>query len=234
MMRAPAAPRQVRRILLTVFAVLVVAALFAVAFLQAGDGASVPRTEVLFAREAIAAGSVIRAEQLGTLQVAADEASLRATFLPVAVRAQVVGRVVGVTVPAGGALAPAHLAAPGTQALGPDQQALTIAVDEATAVGGKIAPGDPVRVYVTHTEGDRRGQTRVVLPRARVYAVSRERGSAVSGGGVIGGGGATGSGGTAPTGPLTAVTLALSDEEAEALTAAKWDGHLDVALLPRP
>lgn len=234
-MRAPAAPRQTRRILLTAFAALVVAALFAIALLQGSGGATAPPTAVLVAKETIAAGTVIRPEQLGTLQVAADEATMGATFLPTAEQAQVVGRVAGVTIPAGSALAPAHLAVPGTQALGPGQQALTIAVDEATAVGGKIAPGDTVRVYVTQSEGEQRGQTRVVLPRVRVYAVSRERGTTVSGG-VIGGGGTTGGGGAgaAPTGPLTAITLALGDGEAQALAGAKWDGHLDVALLPQP
>jgi pilus assembly protein CpaB len=100
--------------------------------------------------------------------------------------------------------------------------ALTIPVSADTAVGGPIRPGDVVEVLVTTGRGTPQVHTAVVLPKVTVYDVGYQQGAVVSTGGS--------SSGTA-TGPISWVTLVVTQPQAIRLAQAKWAGQLDVALL---
>jgi len=96
------------------------------------------------------------------------------------------------------------------------------------ATGGLVRPGDAVQVLLTANPGKADSQTTVILPRVTVYDAGYEAGSTMVG--------TTGAGGTrgrvAEPGPLTWLTLLVTQDQAVQLVQAKWNGELDVALLP--
>ena len=112
--------------------------------------------------------------------------------------------------------------------LGPDQVALTIPVSAKTAAGGRIRVGDSVRVLVTRDKGKPESRTEVVLPRVVVYDVGRDDQLTV----VNTAGAADLSGRPAAQGPVGFLTLAVTPDQSLAVAQARWNGELDVALLP--
>jgi Flp pilus assembly protein CpaB len=109
--------------------------------------------------------------------------------------------------------------------LAPDRQALTVPVGPASAVGGRLRPGDAVRVYLTTEKGRPEAHTTVVLDRVTVYDVGHEEPA-----------GAVATGGAGPAGvargPISWATLLVTPEEGRQLAQARWAGELDLALLP--
>ena len=108
--------------------------------------------------------------------------------------------------------------------LAPDRMALTVPVGPTAAVGGRLRPGDRVRVHLTTEKGKPEAHTTVVLERVAVYDVGfDERAGAVAGGAGPA---------AAPRGPISWATLLVTPEEGRQLTQARWAGELDLALLP--
>ena len=99
----------------------------------------------------------------------------------------------------------------------PGQVLMTIAVPPERAVGGRLRPGDLVRVLAT--ESGPGGRAVVAVPRATVVELGRESPPGV----------ATGRG-DGP--PLAWATLLVGEAEAVGLAQAKNTGQLDLALLP--
>ena len=114
----------------------------------------------------------------------------------------------------------------GRPPLGPGQMALTIQVSPDTAAGGVIRPGDSVQVLVTTNKGRPESRTSVVLPRITVYDVGNDDQTTV-----INTGGSDDAD-RDDRGSISSLTLIVSQEQALQLTVAKWNGDLDVALLP--
>lgn len=112
--------------------------------------------------------------------------------------------------------------------LSPGQVAMAIPVKPESAVGGRLRPGDLVRVLGTSGKGSTDSKTTVLLPAATVYAVGRERRVGTTGGL---GGGDTGATDDA-SGTILWITLLMSEEAAIEMGNARWNGELDVVLLP--
>jgi Flp pilus assembly protein CpaB len=177
---------------------------------------------VLVATRELPAGTTLAAGDLAVARVHLDDA-LYAAALPANELAPTVGRRLADPAHTGQVLARGQLAT--HPLLGPDQLALTIAVRPETAAGGRLRPGDHVRVLVTRDEGKPDSSTATVLERVVVYEVGYDpRLSA----GAVGNGQA----GESESGPLASVTLVVTPEQATQLANAKWNGDLDVALLP--
>lgn len=108
--------------------------------------------------------------------------------------------------------------------LASNQMVLALAVNPETALGGKLHAGDAVQILVTTNKGKPDEQTRVVLPRVTVYDVGYDdRVTAI-----VSDSSAT----TPPSGDIKWVSLIVTGEQGLRLTAAKWSGDVDVALLP--
>lgn len=177
---------------------------------------------ILVATRNLPVGATLRADDLVVAQVHLD-AALYAAALPANELAAIVGRRLAEPAHAGQILARGQLAT--RPLLGPGDLALTIAVRPETAAGGRLRPGDGVRVLVTRDKGKPESSTATVLERVVVYEVGFDARLSV---GVAD----RGVEGDAGDGPLASLTLIVTPEQATQLANAKWNGDLDVALLP--
>lgn len=185
-------------------------------------GAVTETRGVLVATRDLPAGAALRADDLAVAHVHLDD-TLYAAALPAGELAAVVDRRLAEPAHAGQILARGQLAT--RPLLGPGDLALTIAVRPETAAGGRLRPGDGVRVLVTRDKGKPGSSTATVLERVVVYEVGFDARLSV---GVAG----RGLEGDAGDGPLASLTLIVTPEQATQLANAKWNGDLDVALLP--
>jgi Flp pilus assembly protein CpaB len=174
---------------------------------------------VLVATRDLPAGATLVASDLAVARVRLDEA-LYAAALPAAAQAELVGRPLAHPLHRDQLLVRAQLSARPPLAAG--QVALPISVDAASAAGGRVRPGDVVRVLVTTDKGKPESRTSVVLEGAPVHDVGYEQRAAVVGGEPD----------RAARGPLSSLTLAVTPEEALRLAHARHNGAIDVALVP--
>jgi Flp pilus assembly protein CpaB len=182
---------------------------------------------VLVATRARPAGAQLGPSDLAVARVRMEDALYRVA-IPAEERAQVVGRQLADPVHAQQVLVRAQVSA--RPPLAPDQVAFTIPVSADTAAGLRVRPGDPVQVLATLRKGTADAQTDTVLERAVVYEVAYDdrRGPAsvpapgAEGDGIWRGGAAV---------PV-AITLAVSRAEVNRLATARWNGNLDVVILP--
>ena len=190
--------------------------------------------EVLVSARELPTGAVVGSSDLAIARVRVDD-SLYSAALPATERAQVVGQQLAAPAFPQQVLVRAQLAA--RPPLAPDQLAITIPVSADTAVGGRLRPGDVVQVLVTLNPGKPESRTHIVLPRANVYDVGLDDRVAVIRTGSAGGSGGSGAGerpGDQVRGAPATLTLAVTHEEARDLAWARWNGELDVALVPAP
>ena len=184
-------------------------------------GASSDSRPVLVATRDLPAMAVLGAADLTVAHVRVDDAMYLAA-VPAAELTALIGKPLAEPVHAQQMLLRAQLAQ--RPPLGVGQTAFTIAINPETAVGGRLRPGDQVQVFVTLNKGKPDTRSTVVLPRVTVYDVGYEsRLAAVS---------MDGSSGAANQGAAKWLTLIVTQEGARQLAQAKWNGDLDVALLP--
>jgi Flp pilus assembly protein CpaB len=179
---------------------------------------------VLVAVRDLPAGGQLTAADLSVARMRMDDA-VYAAAVPADDRSQVLGRQLTAPVYAHQVLARGQLS--GRAALAPGQLALTIPVSAETAAGGRIRRGDEVQVLVTTAKGRPESRTAVVLPRVAVHDVAHDERFAV-----VNTSAAAGDGGAPARGAPTSLTLSVTQEEALELARARWNGELDVALLP--
>lgn len=170
-----------------------------------------PRTEVLVAARALAAGSTLGPGD-------ARRVSWPLGLVPDDVAEEVEGRALAVGVPAGtplveGVLAPADLFA----AAPPGTVAAPVRLADAE-LAGLLSTGDRVDVLAARPEG---GEAERVARRALVLSGPTQ--AAASGGGLLGG--------AAPS-PSGLVLLAVGPEEARALAGHAASGVLSAVLVP--
>jgi pilus assembly protein CpaB len=182
---------------------------------------------VLVATRDLPAGATLSASDLAVARVRVDDAIYEASW-PAAAREELIGRQLAEPVHAQQLLVRAQLST--RPPLQPDQLALTIPIRPDTAVGGRVRPGDYVQVLATSGKGKPESETFVVLRRVRVHDVGRdERVTVVN---------TAGAAETAPRpaaqGPVSTLTLVVTQDQALELARARWNGELDVALLPTP
>jgi pilus assembly protein CpaB len=176
---------------------------------------------VLVATRDLPAGATINASDLAVARVRVDDAMYQAA-LPAATLDDVAGKQLAKPALAHQMLVRAQLST--RPALEAGQLAITVPIRPDTAVGGRIQAGDTVRVLATINKGKPETRTSVVLPRALVYEIGHgERLTVVN---------SSGPDGDRRTGPASWLTLVVNPDQAVALSEARWNGELDVALLP--
>jgi Flp pilus assembly protein CpaB len=179
---------------------------------------------VVVATRDLPAGAALGAGDLAVAQVRVDDAMYRAA-VPAGDLPGLVGRQLAEPAHARQLLTPAQVSA--RPPLAPDRMAVAVPVGPTSAAGGRLRPGDRVRVHLTTEKGTPAAHTTVVLEQAVVYDVgSDERAGPVA---VAGGGDAPATG---PAGPISWASLLVTPEEGRLLTQARWAGELDLALLP--
>lgn len=163
------------------------------------------RTPVLVTTRALAAGTVVRASDLRTVELAGDR-SVIADLAPESGADDIIGRRLRSGLPAGTPVSKSALAAP---ASGPS--AMTIAVPFSHALGGELQPGDRVTVLGTFGAGSGHARSRAIARSLQVLTV-----------------GAKPTGGDQATATVP-VTVALPDPAlATALALATNDGKVDL------
>lgn len=180
---------------------------------------------VLTATRDLPGGATLSEADLTVSHVRVDDSVYRAA-IPADALPQLLGKQLAEPVHAQQLLVPAQLSS--RPLLGPGQLAMTIPVKPETAAGGRIRPGDAVAVLWTTSKDRANSLTSVILPRVTVYDVAHDDRLTV----VNTGGAADSMSQTAAQGPIASVTLVVSTEQALTLAQAKWNGELDVALLP--
>lgn len=181
---------------------------------------------VLVAARDLPAGARIGAADVAVARVRLDDAIYRTT-VPAAEQASLVGRQLSQPVSANQLLSRTHVS--NRPALAPDHLAMTVPVAAVNAAGGRLQPGDAVQVLATFAKGRPESRTAVILPRVTVHAVEYDERLAV----VNTSASSTGAG--VPdqvAGRLASVTLAVTQDQALQLAQAKWNGELDMVLLP--
>jgi Flp pilus assembly protein CpaB len=179
---------------------------------------------VLVSTRDLPAGAALRASDLAVARVRVDDTIYQAA-LPAEALNEVVGKQLAKPALAHQLLVRGQLSS--RPALEAGQLAMTVPIRPDTAVGGRIQVGDTVRVLLTTNKGKTDSRTTVVLSRTTVYEVGRDdRVTAVSTSS------STGADRTTPQGPASWLTLVVTPEHAIALAEARWNGELDVALLP--
>ena len=131
------------------------------------------------------------------------------------------GRVASEPLRAGELLSIARLG--GMPAVPPAGGIMAVAVKPETAVGGKIAIGDRVRVIVSLAGPSGEARSETILPEAVVHDIGRSAQLSLS---------SSGTGERAPA-PIATVSLIVrTPAEMERLAAAKAKGTIDLVLLP--
>lgn len=184
--------------------------------------ASTDTRAVLVATRDLPAGATLGPADLAVARVRVDDAIYQAA-VSAEEQSELIGKQLAEPAHAQQLLVRGQLT--GRPPLGPGQLALTIRVGSDTAVGGRVRPGDAVQVLVTTNKGRPESRTAVVLPRVTVYDIGHDERLAV-----INTAGPSGS--DQPQAPLSSLTLIVNQEQALQLAQAKWNGELDVALLP--
>ncbi|CCF85426.1 Flp pilus assembly protein CpaB [Nitrolancea hollandica] len=186
--------------------------------------ASSDTQSVLVATRDLPAGATLTTQDLAIAQIRADD-TIYQTALPAGSLESLIGKQLAEPVHGHQLLARAQVS--NRPLLGADQLAMTIPVKPETATGGVVRPGDAVQVLLTANPGKEDSRTTVILPRVTVYDAGHEAGSHITGTVGVGAGERV-----AEQGPLTWLTLLVTQDQAVQLAQAKWNGELDVALLP--
>ena len=195
--------------------------LLATGDMLAALGAANQSEAVLVAARDLPAGAVLQPSDLTVAHLHADGDVQRAA-LPASDQERLVGTALADPVHAGEVLVRGQLSS--ESALGRDQVAYAIPLGQDSVVTG-VRPGDQVRVYATLDKGKPDSKTVVVVDRATVRAVQQNAQLGLDGDNA-------GDSGRPATTPLRALTLGVSNDDAERLAQARWNGDLDVALLP--
>ena len=202
---AAAAPPRARRLLQPLPLLGLLLVLVALVGYWSVYRTSTKRTPVLIAARALSAGSMLRAGDVRTGELAGDGRTMGA-LVPERELDALLGRTLTVPVPAG---APLPRAALGARASAPS--AFTLVVPALHALAGSLQPGDRVSVLATYGSGSGQARTRPIARGLGVLAV-----------------------GAPPSGldssaALIPVTLALPDPSlASALALANSDAKLDL------
>jgi pilus assembly protein CpaB len=193
-------------------------------FQQREEALRVEEAQVLVALEDITKGSVIDYDMLGFKLIPVEYIEPKALLSKEAA----VGKTALVTIMRGEQVLAGKLAAPGVGGLTlanktpPGKRAFTIGLEEASAVGGMLRPGDHVDVLAMFTNP---AITLALFQDILVLAVGQEmiaeKDEKAKRGGILGSRG------------RETVTLALTPQEVQIITVAMQQGKLRLTLRPR-
>ena len=183
---------------------------------------------ILVAGRDLLAGSLLKSDDIGTIQVAHDKLPEGASIDNALNRHHLAGAMVRRRVASGDLLLPRDLLRPGDHGflaavLNAGMRAATIGVDAITGTAGLIWPGDHVDVLLTHQLDDpnrpigRRVAAETVLSDVRVIAIDQQlvQGAAP---------------GTAEAKPATTVTLEVTAAQSERVSVAARLGRLSLVV----
>ncbi len=180
---------------------------------------------VLIATRDLASGATLTAADLAVTYLRADQ-TVYGVALPAGAEDQLIGKALAGPVYAHQILVRAQLSS--RPSLGAGQVAFSIPVTADSAAGGRLQPGDSVRIYATTAKDTPSARTSVVVDRATVLNVGYDP--------QLGTAGPTestqDSSGSAAPAAVRSLTLVVTEQEAQQLAFARWNGELDVALLP--
>jgi len=180
---------------------------------------------VLSATRDLPAGATLTSADLSVVRLHAD-AAVDAVALSASGEDQLIGRSLAGPAYAHQVLVRAQISP--SPALAPGQVAFSIPVSADSAVGGRLQAGETVRVYVTTAKGTPAAKTAVVVEQATVLDVGYD--PQLSAVGTTGS--AQDSTGSVTPSAVRSLTLRVTPQQAQALAFARWNGALDVALLP--
>jgi Flp pilus assembly protein CpaB len=187
--------------------------------------ASADSQPILAAVRDLPVGATLGQSDLTVTYLRADSA-IAEQLIPAEEMSHVVGKQLAEATHGNQLLTKAHISS--RPSLRSGQQAFTIAIKPETAAGGRLRPGDTVSVLWTTNKGRPDSLTTIVLPRAIVLDVGYDDRAAL----FASSGQDDRIGRAASPGPAVSLTLIVTREEAIDLAQAKWNGELDVALLP--
>jgi Flp pilus assembly protein CpaB len=211
---------------------LLVAALAFVGFLLFVVSTTPTAHSVLVATRNVPAGAPLRQGDLAVARVQLGDAQARIA-VPADVLDSLEGQALSAPLFAQQVLVQPQLASPGRRGLEAGFVKVGVAVRPESAVGDQLKPGDEVSVLVTRDKGKPTSETRVVLPRVVVDEVGR--GDAALGPSTASALAVTGEPGSPGARPARAVSwlvLVIPQEQAPALSQARWNGEIEVLLLP--
>jgi pilus assembly protein CpaB len=187
-----------------------------------------PQARVLVAGRDLAAGALLKPDDIGTKSVDAEKVPQGASLDTPETRHALTGSMVRRRLGAGDPLMPADLLRPGDHGflaavLKTGMRAVTIGVDAISGTAGLIWPGDHIDVLLTHDLDDpsrpigRRVASETVLSDVRVIAIDQQlvQGAAP---------------GSDNSKPATTVTLEVTSEQAERVSVATRLGKLSLVV----
>ncbi len=186
----------------------------------------VPRTSVLTAAHLVRAGSLLRPEDIASVDVPTESVTSGARIDTPGSRSELFGAMVRHTLLAEQQIIPADIMRPGDHGflaavLEPGMRAVTVAVDAVSGTAGLIWPGDHVDMILTQSLDDpgvgssHRISAETVLSDVRVIAIDQQ---------ILQG--ATGS----QVQPARTVTLEVAPGDAEKVSVAERLGHLSLTI----
>ncbi|MCW3475828.1 Flp pilus assembly protein CpaB [Limobrevibacterium gyesilva] len=193
-----------------------------------GGAPVTPQDNVLVAARDVAAGALLKPDDLGTVQMPRPKIPEGASVDTPAARQQLIGSMVRRRLAANESLLPRDLLRPGDHGflaavLGAGMRAVTIGVDAITGTAGLIWPGDRVDVMLTHQIDDperpasRRVAAETVLSNVRVIAIDQQlvQGAAP---------------GSTEAKPAATVTLEVTSVQSERVSVATRLGRLSLVV----
>lgn len=197
----------------------------------AAEAAAAPVVQmetILVASRDLQAGTLVKPDDIGTVQVPRDKVPEGASIDSSANRHQLAGAMVRRRVPAGDLLLGRELLRPGDHGflaavLNSGMRAVTIGVDAITGSAGLIWPGDRIDVLLTHQMDDpsrpigRRIAAETVLSNVRVIAIDQQlvQGAAP---------------GASEAKPAATVTLEVTGPQSERISVASRLGRLSLVV----
>jgi len=169
-------------------------------------------------------GTTLSASDLGIVHLRAD-ASVSADMFPATDEDQLIGKAVAEPVHGHQVLLRVQLSP--RPPLAPGQVAMSFPVTAESAVGGRLHPGDRIRIYATTAKGTPTSKTVVLVEQTTVLDVGYDQRTTIA----SSAGATDGSVRPGAPGTLRSLTVSLTPRQAEDLAAARWNGDLDVSLL---
>jgi Flp pilus assembly protein CpaB len=227
-----AAGRRARRLNVRLVAGLLLAAVAFVGFLLfVVSTAPAPRT-VLVATRDLPAGVQLHRGDLAVARVQLGDAQARIVVSSDALDS-IEGRELSAPLFVQQILVQPQLASTGHYGLEPGYVKVSVPVRPETAVGDQLRPGAEVSVVVTRDKGKPTSDTRVVLPRVAVDEIGRgdpALGSASTT--PVAGAADPNSQASRPARAASWLVLVVPQDQAPALSQARWNGDIEVMLLP--
>jgi Flp pilus assembly protein CpaB len=225
--------RHGRRLNIRLVAGVLVGAVAFVGFLVFSVSTMPSTRYVLVATHDLPAGGALHRSDVAVARVQLGDAQAHIAVSPDSID-DLEGRELAAPVFAKQVLIQPQLAAAGRRGLEPGFIKVSVPVRPDNAVGDQLRAGDAVAVLVTRDKGKPTSETHIVLPRAWVDQVGPGDAPPGPATGSSLGGQVDASGPTSRIArPVNWLVLVIAQEQVTTLSQARWNGDVEVVLLPR-